>query len=149
MEIGERKYSMPDPKTLLEKWKAHPTRRAEFAELIHEPAMQDALAIVREQIFSPSPLGLPGPHLIEWYALLGRTREGYLEMLTNFLSLAKISPFTTQERKAWATPDPDKAKEALRKELGVGTRIPEQPLVVPVPTPGDAAAPISPNPQTP
>ncbi len=148
MEIGERKYSMAEPKTLLEKWKAHPSRRAEFAAILREPVMQDALAIVREQTFSPRPLGPPAPYLLEWSALLGRTREGYLEMLANFLSLANVSPFTTQERKAWANPDLDRAKEALRQEMRVGFDIPAPPPVVPT-TPGDATPLVSPNPQTP
>jgi hypothetical protein len=89
---------------LQEAWKAHATRRSEFAALLQEPAMQDALAIVREKCYEPRPMPAAGVTLMEWTALLGSRREGYLECLTNLLSLANISPHKAPDRKPWETP---------------------------------------------
>ena len=129
--------------SLLEKFKSHPTRRAEFAALLQEPAMQDAIAIVREQIFMPRPL-VPGtPDLIACRALLAEKREGYLEMLTNFLSLANITPFKLPEKKPWDTIDAAAAEQRLRSEL-LG---PEPTADAPVASPGPSAPPSeTPNP---
>lgn len=109
---------------LLEAWKAHPTRRAELAALLQEPALAEAIAIVREQTFLPKPI-VPGqPDMLTFAALTGSVREGYLEMLFNFLSLARISPFALPERKPWETPDPKAALEAERQKLGGDPTIP-------------------------
>lgn len=110
---------MSFPKSLLDRWKEHPSRRAEFEALLQEPAMQDAIAIVKEQTFSPRPI-VPGmPNLIEFAALMSQKREGYLEMLTNFLSLAGISPFKSVEKKPWETSDKDAALARMRTEEGL------------------------------
>jgi hypothetical protein len=105
-------------KTLLDQWKTHATRRAEFAALLSEPVMLDAIAIVREQIFLPKPI-MPGTvDLIAVRALLGATREGYLEMLFNFLSLANISPFRSPDRKSWDTSDREAALKIATEDNG-------------------------------
>ena len=116
--------------TLIERWKSHPTRRAEFAALLQEPAIAEALSIVREMTFRPKPIPPGTTDMVAWAALMGSKREGYLEMLTNFLTLADISPFQLPERKPWATPDPERAAEKLRGELGVGSAIPAEPMPV-------------------
>jgi hypothetical protein len=117
---------MAEQKSLLTQWKEHPTRRSEFLSLLREPVMQDALAIVKEQIFAPKPL-VPGtPDIIAWAALIAQKREGYLEMFANFLSLANISPFKTPDRKAWETADKPGALAAARAQLDVD--MPVQPV---------------------
>lgn len=126
------------PLSLLERWKNHPTRRAEFAALLQEPALLDAIAIVREQTFEPRPI-LPGTHdIIAVAALTGQVREGYMQMLKNFMSLASISPFKTQERKPWDTQDREAALARMRMdELG--------PEPTPPAPPANGPAPVEPS----
>lgn len=120
------------PPTLLERWKNHPTRRAEFAALLQEPCMQDAVAICREQTFKPQPIPPGTPDIIAYTALSASVREGYLELLTNFLALANISAFRATERKAWETVDRDAAIEQMRRDEFGSSPPPEAPaLTVP------------------
>jgi hypothetical protein len=131
------------PLTLLDRWKQHSTRRAEFAALLQEPTMQDAIAIVREKTFDPNTEYPPGVDLIQWRALQGERREGYLAMLKNFLSLANISPFKTQERKAWETVDRAAAIQKLREEAFGGSQdLPAQPAP-PSAQPENGPAPVA------
>ncbi len=126
MSMPEQQPKANRPLTLLERWKAHPTRRAEFAALIQEPCLQDALAIVREQTFEPNLAYPVGIDLIQWRALQGERREGYLSMLKNFLSLANRSPFKVPNRKAWETADRETAIEKLREDTLGGSQEPPQ-----------------------
>jgi hypothetical protein len=71
--------------------------------------MLDAIAIIREKCYEPRPTPV-GASLIEWSALMGARREGYLECLTNFLSLASISPHRMPDRKPWEQPRDEKDK---------------------------------------
>ena len=124
---------MSAQKTLLQRWKESATRRAEFAALLQEPAMQDALAIVRELTFRPQPIPAGTPDIIAFTALSASVREGYLEMLANFLSLANISPFRAPNRKPWETVDRDAAIEKMRRDEFGGSPEPTVTQVAPPP----------------
>ena len=89
--------------TLLTKWKQHPTRRKELAALIAgDPALADAIAIVKERLYTIVFPPTGGQYsLTEFYALHGAKQMGYLECLNNFLMLANLSPHKINERAPW------------------------------------------------
>jgi hypothetical protein len=90
--------------SLLAAWRKHPTRRKELAELLQEPALQDALAIVKERCYDITFPPTGGSYsLLDFYALYGAKHMGYLEALTNFLDLAGIKVHTVPDRKPWQT----------------------------------------------
>src|SRR5258708_3611138 len=118
--------------TLFESWASHPTRRAELAALMREPALADAISIVREIVFIPKTAPKEEQDKISWYALNGARREGYLEMLANLLALANITPFKLPDKKPWETTEDEKraALEKMQRELGVSAS-PESPPAAP------------------
>ncbi len=101
--------------TLLQIWKAHPTRRRELAELMQEPAFVDALAIVKEQLYTVQ-LPMGDEHLIEKYAIYGAKKMGYEAALQNLLNLAELNVHRMPDRKPWDTPNKEElaAKQAAK-----------------------------------
>lgn len=94
--------------TLLDHWKNHPSRRKEWAELLQEPAARDAIAVVREKLFTVQSPPVGGNYdLMDYYGLMGAKQAGYLECLTALLGLADISPMKVPERKPWESPKPE------------------------------------------
>lgn len=90
--------------SLLEHWKESHTRRQEFVAILQEPVLVEAIAIIKEQAYAPRQMP-SGVSLTEWGAVMGWKREGYLECLTNLLSLANITPHEMPDRKPWDPPD--------------------------------------------
>lgn len=120
--------------TKLEAWRKSATRRAEFAVLLQEPAMVDAIEIVKEIIFVPFsvPPGLSPADRMAHMGEMGLRREMYLSMLNNFLNLAKISPQKTnaqalQKKKPWDTVDRKAGEAALLNEFYGGNPPPVVP----------------------
>jgi hypothetical protein len=90
--------------TALQAWKLHPTRRKEFTELLNEPALLDAIAIVKERAYEITLPPTGGTYsLTEFYSLYGAKQMGYLECLQNLLGLANLSPHKVPDRKPWTT----------------------------------------------
>lgn len=90
--------------TKLQQWKAHPTRRKDFSEILLDPVVAEAIEIAKERLFDITLPPVGGTYsLIEFYALFGAKQMGYLEALQNLLQLASISPQKVQERKPWTT----------------------------------------------
>ncbi len=65
-------------KSLLEIWRDSSTRRKELADLLQEPAMVDAIAIVKEGLYNvhTPPTGGGQYTLIDYYAMAGATQQG-------------------------------------------------------------------------
>jgi hypothetical protein len=134
----------------LENWRNSATRRAEFAALLQEPAMQDAIAIMKEIIFTPinPPLGLSPVERMAYFGEMGLRREASLGTLKNFLDLAAIVPLKEkakelQKKKPWDSADRKAGEAQLLSEFYGGN---------PPPLEGAAeepALPVSPEPQTP
>jgi hypothetical protein len=102
--------------TLLQAWKNHPTRRHEFAALLNEPVMLDAIAIIKERCYEIIFPPVGGQYdLTQFYALFGAKQLGYLECLNNLLKLAASSPHKVPDRQPWVTVL-DKAVEGQPKE---------------------------------
>ena len=90
--------------TLLQQWRNHPTRRKELEALLQEPALSDAIAIVKERCYEVIMPPTGGTYsLSEFYALAGARQIGYLECLQNFLHLVNISPHKVPDKKPWVT----------------------------------------------
>ena len=90
--------------TKLQQWKNHPTRRKELEGLLQEPALADAIDIVKERMFEMIMPPVGGTYsLNDFYALFGAKQMGYLECLQNLLGLVNISPHKVPERKPWTT----------------------------------------------
>lgn len=134
-------------KSLKEAFELHPTRRAEWAELLREPVVQDVLAIIREKAFEPKPIPA-GAGLMEWSALQNQRREGYLDCLTNLLDLARVSPFVAPPQPPWESPNKEQRLRELEQELAIpeDTRLPNSPVKpapTATPTPANGPAPVS------
>jgi hypothetical protein len=108
-------------RSLIEQWRNHPTRRKELAELMREPAFVDALAIVKEKLYTLQgpPTGGGQYTLIDYYALYGAKQAGYVEALSSLLNLAELSLPRTPDRKAWDTVDKQHLAEQLARESGI------------------------------
>jgi hypothetical protein len=108
-------------KSLLEQWRHHPTRRKELAELLQEPALVDALAIVKEGLYTlkAPPIGGGQYSLIDYYALFGAKQAGYIEALASLLNLANLTVERMPDRKPWDTPDKTQLAEKMAQEQGL------------------------------
>lgn len=113
-------------KSLLEIWRDHPTRRKELAELMQEPAFVDALAIVKEGLYTlkSPPTGGGQYSLLDYYAMYGAKQHGYVEALRSLLSLAELRLERTPDRKPWDQPDKERAAAKLAQELGLPLETP-------------------------
>jgi hypothetical protein len=146
--------------THLENWKRSATLRSEFAALLEEPAMKEAIECVKEAIFLPTRLPTTGLTPADRLALLGEMgmrKEMGLEFLHNFLGLAKISPLKEnaqelQKHKAWKTTDEEAGKNKIREEFFGSPQAPtgsaEEPtlrsMLSPPPTPNPTPTPPTP-----
>jgi hypothetical protein len=143
--------------SLLNNWRKSATRRAEFAALLQEPCMQEAIAIVKEAIFVPiqPPVELPYTERGAFFAEMGLRREAGLEFLYNFLSLATLHPFKAQaqelqKKKPWHTEDRKAGEDKLLREFYGGTPPPlnsEQKENVNAESSGNSGSPNSEIPQ--
>jgi hypothetical protein len=108
-------------KSLLEQWREHPTRRKELAELMREPAFGDALAIIKEGLYTlkSPPTGGGQYSLLDYYALYGAKQAGYIEALRSLLSLAELTLSRTPDRKPWDTVDKDHHIQQMAREQGI------------------------------
>ena len=107
--------------SLLDQWRNHPTRRRELAELMREPAFVDALAIVKESLFTLQgpPTGGGQFTLLDYYALYGAKQAGYVEALQRLLGLAELRVEKMPDRKPWDQPDKEQRAEQLAREQGL------------------------------
>ena len=108
-------------KSLLEQWREHPTRRKELAELMREPAFVDALAIVKEGLYTleSPPTGKGQYSLIDYYAMYGSTQFGYIKALRALLSLAEFRVERMPDRKPWDSVNPEEIVKTQIEELGL------------------------------
>lgn len=107
--------------TLLEIWRNHPTRRKELAELLQEPALVDAIAIVKENLYTlhGPPSGGGQFTLTDYYAMYGASQSGYIKCLRTLLGLAELRIERMPDRKPWDQPDKERLAEQLAREQGL------------------------------
>ncbi len=136
----------------LANWRKSATRRAEFAAMLQEPCMIEAIDIVREIIFTPIsvPPGLTPADRMAYLGEMGLRREVYLQMLNNFLGLANISAQKSradelQKRKPWDTVDKKAGEAALLSEFYGGNPPPLESVTGPT----EPVLPVSEQPQPP
>lgn len=108
-------------KSLLDQWREHPTRRKELAELLREPALVDALAIVKERLYTlkSPPTGGGQFSLLDYYALYGAKQHGYVEALRTLLSLAELRVEQLPDRKPWDSVAKETPVHQLAQEMGL------------------------------
>lgn len=108
-------------KSLLEIWRNSPTRRKELAELLQEPALVDAIAIVKEGLYTlqPPPTGGGQYSLLDYYALLGAKQAGYITALRSLLGLAELRIEKMPDRKPWDSPEKNTPVHQLAQEMGL------------------------------
>lgn len=106
---------------LLKQWRNNPARRREFAELLQQPAFVDALAIVKENLYTlkAPPTGGGQFSLLDYYALYGAKQAGYIEALRHLLGLAELQLEKTPDRKPWDQPDKDQIAAKMAQEMGL------------------------------
>src|SRR5882724_10417185 len=111
-------------KSLRTQFQEHPTRRQELQALMREAAFVDAIAIIKEESFQPMVLSkqIPAASIMEFYALNGAKKDGYLECMQNLLSLADFTVFRMPDRKAWDSPE--KAEQIRKAEEAVAAPSP-------------------------
>jgi hypothetical protein len=107
--------------TLLEIWRNSPTRRKELADLLQEPALVDAIAIIKEGLYTLQgpPTGAGQYTLIDYYAMFGATQHGYLKCLRALLGLAEIRVEHMPDRKPWDQPDKERLAQQMAREQGL------------------------------
>lgn len=108
-------------KSLLEIWRNSPTRRKELAELLQEPALVDAIAIVKEGLYTlkSPPTGGGQYTLTDYYAMYGAKQHGYIECLRSLLSLAELRVEQMPDRKPWDQPDKERRAQLMAQEQGL------------------------------
>jgi len=114
-------------KSLLEIWRNSPTRRRELAELLQEPALVDAIAIVKEGLYTlqPPPTGGGQYSLLDYYALLGAKQAGYVTALRTLLGLAELRVEKMPDRKPWDQPDKERLAQQMAEDQGLTIEMPE------------------------
>jgi hypothetical protein len=113
----------------LDQWKADANARPILAELLRNPIMANALAIIAQQALEPvePPAGVD---LIQFGAKMGYKREGFFEALAKLRSLAEVT-------KSAQTIKPDAAWRVDPKSM------PEEKFIDP---PGPLDNPLPPKP---
>ena len=114
-------------KSLLEIWRNSPTRRRELAELLQEPALVDAIAIVKEGLYTleAPPSGKGQFSLIDYYAMYGASQYGYIKALRALLSLAEFRVERMPDRKPWDQPDKERLAQQMAEDQGLTIEMPE------------------------
>jgi hypothetical protein len=144
--------------TLLENWRKSATRRAEFAALLQEDCMQEAIAILKEIIFTPlsPPPNMTQTERMSWFGEMGLRREAHLAFLYNFTSLATLHPMKAQaqelqKKKPWETADRKAGEAKILSDFYGGNPPPLEGATGPTDTPEEPVLPVSaePEPQPP
>lgn len=87
-----------------DQWYQHPSFRAELVDLLKNPTLRIALEIVKERGLVSTLQPGPGVDMIDFFAIMGSRKDGYLEALINLEQLSKPKPTTPPEQKPWKTP---------------------------------------------
>ncbi len=108
-------------KSLLEIWRNSPTRRKELAELLQQPALVDAIAIVKEGLYEvhTPPSGGGQYTLIDYYAMAGASQQGYIKALRSLLNLANLRVEHMPDRKPWDQPDKERLAQQMARDQGL------------------------------
>lgn len=86
-----------------EQWYKHPTLAAELAEVLSNPVLRVALDLVKDIGLRSTEFG-SAHSLMEFFALKGAKKDGYLEALFNLETLSKPEPAAAPALTPWVTP---------------------------------------------
>lgn len=87
-------------------WYRHPTLRSELEELLKNPVLIAALEVVFQLGVKSTAFPVNPVDLVQFFALMGAKRDGYIEALANLQMLAKPEPEEKPTPKPWDTPQP-------------------------------------------
>lgn len=84
-----------------EQWDAHPSFRQELKELINHPAFKAAYSVVLAQGLKTRDYPQAPVDLVQWAALVGERKQGYLEALDNIMALTEPPAARIIQQKGW------------------------------------------------
>lgn len=93
-----------------EQWFQQPGLQQELRELLKNPTLQAALAIVKDQIFRP--MQIPNEvDLMQYYAIMGARKDGYQEAIINLETLSKSPPPPPPKTDPWVSKESAEANQ--------------------------------------
>ena len=90
--------------TTKEQWYAHPDNRSELAVLLQNPTLSKALDVALDLGFKSTNFPINPVDLVQFFAIMGAKRDGYIEALKNLRALAQPEPTAKPLPKPWETP---------------------------------------------
>lgn len=87
-----------------DQWYNHPSLRQDLTAILENPVLINALEIVKDQGVKATMFPSTPVDLIQFFALMGAKRDGYIEALTNLHLLTQPQVEHKATPEAWTTP---------------------------------------------
>lgn len=87
-----------------DQWYLQPSLRQDLEEILKNPVLLTALQIVRDRGVRSTSMPSQPVDLVQFFALMGAKRDGYIEALQNLVDLTKSKPADKLMPKPWDTP---------------------------------------------